>query len=78
LQRRSDKKSQVDRLSLSIEDNGIGMPPSVANEGLGLLGMRERVLSLGGEFEITDAKNTYQCKGVCIHAHFDLEPRTTS
>ncbi len=78
LQRTSDEQSQVDRLLLSIEDNGIGMSPSVANEGLGLLGMRERVLSLGGEFEITDAKKTYQCKGVCIHAHFDLESRTTS
>jgi two-component system sensor histidine kinase UhpB len=77
VRRAYEKQSQKDRLSLSVEDNGIGMSPSVANEGLGLLGMRERVLSLGGEFEITDAKNTAQCKGVCIYAHFDIAAGAT-
>jgi signal transduction histidine kinase len=43
------------RLVLEIEDNGRGITKNeiVAPKSLGLLGMRERALSLGGEVNIT-------------------------
>jgi PAS domain S-box-containing protein len=44
----------ADRLSLIIEDNGIGFDPStVENQrGAGLIGMRERAALVGAEFQI--------------------------
>jgi two-component system sensor histidine kinase DegS len=44
-----------DRVSLSVEDNGVGFDPSSPpGKGitLGLTSMRERAKLLGGEFEI--------------------------
>ncbi len=41
-----------DRVSLLIEDNGIGLNPAGKKEGLGLTGMRERASLLNGEFAI--------------------------
>ena len=35
-----------------VEDDGIGFAQAQLKKGFGLLGMRERVLSLGGEFTI--------------------------
>lgn len=39
-------------LRLVIRDDGIGMNTDATHSGFGLLGMRERVLSLGGSFRI--------------------------
>ncbi len=49
-----------DRLVIEIEDNGPGFDPAIAPTGdhLGLLGMRERVESLGGEFQIVSSPKT--------------------
>ena len=41
--------------SIEIEDNGIGFPVKV-NYGLGLVGMRERVESIGGRIYYTTKK----------------------
>ncbi|MEO8765166.1 MAG: PAS domain S-box protein [Ginsengibacter sp.] len=40
-----------------VEDNGVGFDPTciTGNKSFGILGMKERVLSLGGEFELTSA-----------------------
>lgn len=46
-------KSQ-DALALTIEDDGKGIDKTVANEGYGLSGMRERVLAVGGKFETSN------------------------
>jgi PAS domain S-box-containing protein len=45
-------------ISMSIQDNGIGMLPGIAKSGksLGLIGMRERVRQLGGEINILSQK----------------------
>jgi two-component system sensor histidine kinase UhpB len=42
------------RTVLEVRDNGVGIPPGVAagNDALGILGMRERALALGGQFQI--------------------------
>jgi len=37
---------------LSVQDDGVGSRDSAARNGLGLLGMRERVEALGGELLI--------------------------
>jgi two-component system sensor histidine kinase UhpB len=39
-------------LRLVVRDDGVGMAAPAARPGIGLLGMRERVLSLGGQFHI--------------------------
>ena len=45
---------QPDGISLSIRDDGVGFDPSnVKGRGLGLVGMQERVMELGGRLTIT-------------------------
>jgi len=43
------------QLLLIVSDNGCGMSPKVSHGGFGLLGMRERVASLGGRFQLASA-----------------------
>jgi signal transduction histidine kinase len=43
---------QDEKLVLRIQDNGIGFDSSVRKGGVGLVGMRERCMSIGGEFSI--------------------------
>lgn len=43
------------RLRLTLEDDGRGMDQARPSEGLGLLGMRERIAGLGGELAIESA-----------------------
>ncbi len=45
----------VDTLLLTVEDDGKGMTPEMASRGIGVLGMRERVIALGGEFIVRSA-----------------------
>ena len=40
------------RLRLSVADDGSGFEPEQGHEGFGLLGMRERVALVGGEFAV--------------------------
>jgi two-component system sensor histidine kinase UhpB len=45
-------------LELAVEDDGVGFTPPRRAEGLGLIGMRERVRALGGTFEIASDGGT--------------------
>jgi signal transduction histidine kinase len=40
------------RLTLKVQDNGIGMPAPPATPGCGLLGIKDRVTAIGGQFAI--------------------------
>ncbi|SHF95856.1 Signal transduction histidine kinase [Loktanella atrilutea] len=42
-----------DRMTVSVTDTGPGFDVSAPSEGLGLSGLRERVESIGGEFDIS-------------------------
>ncbi len=46
-------RSQDSGLSLTLQDNGSGFQVAANRSGFGLQGMRERVLALGGELNIT-------------------------
>jgi glucose-6-phosphate-specific signal transduction histidine kinase len=48
--------SSKERLTLCITDNGQGLTPPSASNGLGLVGMRERVASLNGHIRFEDAQ----------------------
>ncbi|MGD9000645.1 MAG: PAS domain S-box protein, partial [Granulosicoccaceae bacterium] len=51
-----------DRLNIVIEDDGKGMDPDQPTNGFGLVGMRERILAVGGEFNIDSSPG----KGTCL------------
>jgi signal transduction histidine kinase len=55
-------QSTPQEIILKIEDNGRGFNVNAVNFGYGLLGMQERVDSLGGNFKISSAIE----RGTCI------------
>ncbi len=57
-----------DGLSISVQDDGVGFDPD-HNKGLGLLGMMERVSSLGGRFHIESQPG----RGTILSIFFPLE-----
>jgi two-component system sensor histidine kinase TtrS len=46
------------RLRVEVQDNGVGFNPRVTGGGFGLVGMRERVEALQGEFTLTTMPGT--------------------
>jgi signal transduction histidine kinase len=62
----SEFKTQLlfrqDGISLELRDNGRGFDPAGKSDGLGLLGMRERVEAMGGRLSIQSANG----KGTAI------------
>jgi signal transduction histidine kinase/ligand-binding sensor domain-containing protein len=61
---------EVDRVSLQVRDDGCGFDPGAPGHtpGIGLLGMRERVAALAGQFEITSAPG----QGTCVSASMPI------
>lgn len=53
---------------LEIEDNGRGFNPNLVDSGYGILGMKERVDNLEGDFKINSAIN----QGTCIQVTIPL------
>jgi signal transduction histidine kinase len=58
----------TDGLSVSVQDDGVGFDPA-HNKGLGLLGMMERVIGLGGRFHIESRPG----RGTIVSTYFPLE-----
>ena len=61
-----DAKSS--RVTMSVSDNGSIVTIPQRSEGIGLLGLRERLESLGGVFEASVSAPT----GFKIEGHFDV------
>jgi signal transduction histidine kinase len=57
-----------DSITLSITDNGRGLSPSHVSQGLGLIGMRERINSLKGQVHFEDAQ-----PGLRIHIQVPIQ-----
>ena len=55
LTRNEDNITGAKYLSLIVEDNGDGFDPTQKSDGIGVVGMRERVVTLGGEFNMTSS-----------------------
>lgn len=60
-------------LCIEIRDDGIGFDPSTLQSGIGLVGMRERVDSVQGEFKILSAKGA----GSFISANLPIKTNLT-
>jgi PAS domain S-box-containing protein len=58
----------ADRYVLRVRDNGQGFEPEAAHLNLGLVGVRERVLALGGELEVSSAPG----RGASIEVRFPV------
>ena len=58
------------RLTLTIEDDGRGMPPGTA-KGFGLLGMEERLQALGGAFSIAARSDGGTSLTIAMAVHGD-------
>jgi signal transduction histidine kinase len=65
-----------ERLTLSIADDGVGMPPEAASRvgtySFGLIGMAQRVAALGGTLDIDYARQSHAGKGCRLTLGFDL------
>ncbi len=69
-------RRELNWLILEVEDDGRGLPghPQGAPQSFGIIGMRERVRSFGGEFNLSAGKE----RGAVIRARFPLPPSETS
>ena len=70
LQRENAATSHMESVCLTIEDDGIGLGTDFLEKGLGLQGMRERVIAAGGEFAISNLAG----EGARLEAKFIIEP----
>lgn len=59
---REFSRDNVNQLAVTIQDDGVGFDVTKTSRGLGLLGIKERVEALGGEYRLHTEKN----KGVKI------------
>jgi two-component system sensor histidine kinase UhpB len=53
LARTGDGNGEDDRIELTVADDGVGAAPGRPTRGLGLIGMRERVMALRGSLALT-------------------------
>jgi len=69
LSRTKNERLNSDDMCLRIKDNGIGFDTSLKTKGYGLLGMRERIISTGGDFALHSSPG----KGTLIYAKLLLD-----
>ena len=52
-----DLTQEGEELNLSVRDDGIGIAPETASTGLGLVTIRDRVIALGGRYELNTGQH---------------------
>ena len=67
-----DLITDADKLVLSIHDNGHGIQDTARQDGIGLVSMRERAISIGAQFSITSSPDT----GTTIEVRMALKETT--
>ena len=60
---------EKESITLVIKDNGRGMKSSPSHNGMGIIGMRERVLATGGRFRLSSSPG----RGVCVQADIPID-----
>ncbi|MCI0624713.1 MAG: ATP-binding protein [Acidobacteria bacterium] len=64
-----------ERLSLTVQDDGVGFPPeATSGKGLGLIGIEERVRELGGRVTIS----SHHQQGTLLKVVIPLLPEVSS
>jgi signal transduction histidine kinase len=66
-----DVRARRGAIEIEVNDDGVGFEPSLAREGFGLVGMRERAALLGGTLEIDSTKGV----GTRLRASIPLTTR---
>jgi len=61
-------------IDLTITDNGVGMSPETASNGIGIVGMRDRIEAVNGQFKLV----SHPGQGTRIHATIPNEPAAES
>jgi two-component system sensor histidine kinase UhpB len=59
-------------LHITVADNGVGFDPGSSSEGIGIIGMRERVYALHGRFELRSSPG----EGTVVHITLPLTRAT--
>jgi len=72
MSRKRNPGTTQETLRLTIQDDGRGLPARSSHRGVGLLGMRERVVAAGGIYQLSGAKGT----GVRIDVALPIPKRT--
>jgi signal transduction histidine kinase len=62
------------RVTLTIEDNGVGFDTGRTRKGLGISSMQERLISNGGRLTVESHPGT----GTTVRAEIDVTPRSTN
>ena len=66
-----DVATTGDEIVVNVKDDGGGLKPNGKEGCFGILGMRERVQSLGGTLDVADRSD---CRGVMVSAHLPTGP----
>lgn len=72
LERTSGAGAQADSIHVAVADDGVGTQPGMPTQGLGLIGMRERVIALQGKLTFRSAPG----RGFELSAQIPVSPET--
>jgi two-component system sensor histidine kinase UhpB len=63
--------SEEDALHIEVGDDGEGFDPALASEGIGIIGMRERVFALGGTIQVRSQPGRGTTVAITLPLHGD-------
>jgi two-component system sensor histidine kinase UhpB len=60
-----------DALHIEVGDDGEGFDPALASEGIGIIGMRERVFAVGGTIQVRSRPGRGTTVAIVLPLHGD-------